>query len=136
MEDVGGKGGKRYGAQSSPFGFEDLEAYQEAVRFRQRIYALIKRLPVEEKYGLAGQMRRAGVSLTNNIAEGHGRYHWQDNIRFCRISRGSLCELVDDLSVCKDQQYFPESEIAEARVHAGLVLRLLNGYLAYLESRK
>jgi len=48
--------------------FEELEVYKSAREFRKRIYQFIKELPNEEKYNLAGQMRRAALSLTNNIA--------------------------------------------------------------------
>ena len=84
-----------YGNGKSPFGFEDLEVYKAARAYRRRIYKLVKLLPPEEKYALGQQMRRSAISITNNIAEGHGRYNWQDNVRFCRIARGSLCETVD-----------------------------------------
>ena len=50
-------------------------------------------------------MRRAAVSLTNNIAEGHGRFHFLDQIKFMLQARGSLEELIDDLNVCEDEQY-------------------------------
>ena len=66
--------------------FEDLEVYKAAREFRKKIYKiykLIKGLPPEEKYNLADQMRRASLSLTNNIAEGHGRYHFQENLQYC-----------------------------------------------------
>jgi four helix bundle protein len=58
-----------------------------------------KKLPTEEKYNVISQMRRAALSVTNNIAEGHGRYHFQENIQFLRQSRGSLDELLDDLTL-------------------------------------
>ena len=77
----------RYGDKASPFGFEDLEVYRAARAFRRRIYKLAKLLPEEEKYALGQQMRRAAVSLTNNIAEGYGRHHWQQNTQFCRQAR-------------------------------------------------
>ena len=85
--------------------FEDLKVYQMASSFRKKIYALIKILPPEEKYNLSSQMRRASVSLTNNIAEGYGRFHYQENIQYCRQARGSLSELIDDLNVCIDENY-------------------------------
>ena len=66
--------------------FEDLEVYKAARRFRIKIYALARTLPKEEKYNLADQMRRAAVSLTNNIAEGHGRFFYQENIQYGYIS--------------------------------------------------
>ena len=60
-------------------------------------------------------MRRASLSLTNNIAEGHGRYHFQENIQFCRISRGSLMELIDDLNTCIDEKYSEQSYLEQLK---------------------
>lgn len=63
---------------------DDFELYQLAREFRKSTCLLIKHLPYDEKYALAPQMRRAVLSVTNNIAEGHGRWQWQKNTRFCR----------------------------------------------------
>ena len=116
--------------------FEDLEVYKVAREFRKKIYKLIKGLPPEEKYNLADQMRRASLSLTNNIGEGHGRYHFQENIQFCRVSRGSLMELIDDLNTCIDEEYFPMDYLEELKAEGYTVNKILNGYIAYLERRK
>ena len=101
-----------------------------------KIYRLIKRLPDEEKYNLAGQMRRAALSLTNNIAEGHGRYFYQENIQFCRISRGSLMELIDDLNTCIDEKYFETDFLEDLKEEGFRISRMLNGYISYLKKRK
>lgn len=82
--------------------FEDLELYKVARKFRKSMYIMAKELPEHEKYNLSGQIRRASVSLTNCIAEGHGRFHYQENIRFLRQARGSLEELIDDINICID----------------------------------
>ena len=124
----------KYGNENS-FGFEDLEVYKAARSFRGRIYKLSKLLPPDEKYGLRLQMRKAAVSLTNNIAEGYGRYNWQDNTRFCRIARGSLAELADDINVCIDEEYAEREHLEDLKVDAVRVLKLLNGYIAYLQSQ-
>ena len=116
--------------------FEELEVYKAAREFRQKIYLLVKKLPIEEKYNLAGQMRRASLSLTNNIAEGHGRYHFQENIQFCRVSRGSLMELIDDLNVCIDEEYFPVAYLEELKKEGYRVNKILNGYIGYLKKRR
>jgi len=116
--------------------FEDLEVYKAAREFRKKIYKLIKGLPPEEKYNLNDQMRRASLSLTNNIGEGHGRYHFQENIQFCRISRGSLMELIDDLNTCIDEKYFPFDYLEELKREGYRVNKILNGYIAYLKKRK
>ena len=116
--------------------FEELEVYKAAREFRKEIYQLIKKLPEKEKYNLAGQMRRASVSLTNNIAEGHGRYHFQENIQFCRVSRGSLMELIDDLNVCIDEEHFPLAYLEELKEEGYRVNKILNGYIGYLKRRR
>ncbi len=92
--------------------FEDLEVYQVAREFRKAMYRIGKRLPDIEKFGLASQVRRAALSLTNNIAEGHGRYHYLDQIKFTLQSRGSLEELIDDLNVCADEGYLRLKRLA------------------------
>jgi len=114
--------------------FEDLEVYKAAREFRKAMYSVNRRLPDFEKYGLGSQIRRAAVSLTNNIAEGHGRFHYPDQIRFFLHSRGSLEELVDDLNVCEDEEYLSSVEVQNFKEQAKGVLKLLNGYIHYLRN--
>src|SRR5205809_7428184 len=116
--------------------FEDLEVYKAARRFRKAMYGVSRRLPDFERFELASQIRRASVSLTNNIAEGHGRWHWLDHIKFVLQSRGSLQELIDDLNICEDQKYFAEPEIQKLKNDGWHVLKLINGYLRYLRDKK
>ena len=115
--------------------FEDLEVYQAAREFRKQVYAAARKLPGFERYALATQIRRASVSLTNNIAEGHGRYHFLDQIKFQLNARGSLQELVDDVNVCFDESYLPPEKITALRTEAANVLKLINGYLRFLRDR-
>ncbi len=116
--------------------FEDLEVYQRAREFRKEMYAVARRLPEFEKFALANQIRSAAVSLTNNLAEGHGRHHYLDQLQFVLHSRGSLEELIDDLNVCLDEKYLPAVEIESMRTSAWRVLHLINGYARYLRNRK
>ena len=115
--------------------FEDLEVYQVAREFRRAMYGVAKQLPEIEKFALGSQVRRAAVSLTNNIAEGHGRYHFPDQIKFMLQSRGSLEEILDDLNVCQDEQYLPISEIEKLKLEGWRVHKLINGYIRFLRSR-
>jgi len=116
--------------------FEDLDVYKKAREFRKRMYTAARKLPDFEKYELGRQIRRAAVSLTNNIAECHGRYHYLDEIKFQIQSRGSLAELLDDLNVCHDEHYLPTAEIVELKERAKEVQRLINGYIRFLRERK
>ncbi|MGC9454246.1 MAG: four helix bundle protein [Phycisphaerae bacterium] len=126
--------GKRYGRNA--FGFEDLNVYQAARTFRNNIYDLTRQLPADEKYGLLRQMRRAAVSITNNMAEGYGRYTWQDTTHFFRQARGSLAELFDDLGICDDQGMAETARLDTLRTEAVQLLQLINGYIRYLQSKK
>lgn len=115
--------------------FEDLEVYGVAREFRKAMYRVAKSLPEIEKFGLASQIRRAAVSLTNNIAEGHGRYHYLDQIKFTLQSRGSLEELVDDLNVCEDEQYLAGKQIIALKEQGWRVRQLIDGYIRYLRQQ-
>jgi len=115
--------------------FEDLEVYRVAREFRKGMYRVAKCLPEIEKFGLASQIRRAAVSLTNNIAEGHGRYHYPDQIKFTLHSRGSLEELMDDLNVCEDEHYLPSEQIASLKEDGWRVRQLIDGYVRHLRQQ-
>ena len=116
--------------------FENLEAYIVAREFRKEMYAVARKLPDAEKFGLASQIRRAAVSLTNNIAEGHGRYHYLDQIKFMLQARGSLEELIDDLNVCTDEKYLLTAEVEKLKQDGWRVSQLLGGYIRFLRKCK
>ncbi len=116
--------------------FEDLELYKLAREFSNEINQLIKKLPKEEEYNLKGQMRRAKLSMTNNIAEGFGRFHFQENIQFCRESRGSICELIDDFNECHDNGYIDQPYRDGLKNEAYHLIKVLNGYISSIKRQK
>jgi four helix bundle protein len=116
--------------------FEDLEVYRVARAFRCAMYDVARELPDIEKFGLANQIRRAAVSLTNNLAEGHGRFHYLDQIRFMLQARGSLQELIDDLNVCVDETYLPQQRVTELKEQGWSVARLIGGCIRFLRQQK
>jgi four helix bundle protein len=109
--------------------FKDLEVWKAARGLRHEMYMLAAKLPDSEKFGLANQIRRSAVSVTANIAEGFGRFGYQENAQFCRQARGSLYELRDHLTTCLDEGYLKAEESARIEQLAHLVGRMLNGYL-------
>jgi len=116
--------------------FEDLEVYKLAREFSHKVSELIKKLPNSEEHNLKGQMRRAKLSMTNNIAEGFGRYHYQENIQFCRQSRGSICELIDDFNECYENEYIDQSYRDQLKKEAYQLIKVLNGYIASIKRQK
>jgi len=118
-----------------PGEFEDLEVYKQAREFRKRIWKLTQILPETEKFVLVPQMRRASLSVTNNIAEGHGSWNFRHTASYIRRSRGSMNELIDDINTCEDQKYFEKEHLEDLKNDARSVIKLLNGYIRYLRSK-
>jgi len=81
-------------------------------------------------------MVRASRSVTANIAEGHGRYHFQENIQFCRQARGSLYELLDHLTVALDENYISDDIFNNFKNKIFSIVKILNGYISYLKKQK
>jgi four helix bundle protein len=117
-------------------GFEELEVWKEARSFRRKISEDAGKFPIEEKYKLIDQVLRSSRSVHNNISEGYGRFHYQENIQFCRQARGSLMETMDHLICAFDENYIDAKKLADFREKYSHILRLLNGYISYLEKRK
>lgn len=118
------------------YSFADLECWKACRIVRNNIKTIIETLPTKEKYALSDGMRRASRSITENIAEGFGRYHYQENIQFCRHSRGSLYELKDQLITAIDEEYISEEEFKESNAQIDTAILILNGYIKYLANAK
>lgn len=119
----------------SQFPFESLDVYQRARAFRRRIYKLAALLPDTERFNLASQMRSAARYLTNNIAEGHGRFTFKDRARFLHQARGSLTELMDDIVICADEGYAEARQLATLRPDALDLYQVISGYVRYLRGQ-
>ena len=115
--------------------FEDLETWKKCRQLRQDISKLIKRFPIEEKWRLTDQLIRSSRSVTANIAEGHGRFHYQDNLKFCRNARGSLNETLDHLICANDEEIISTNEFNDLRQKYNECHRLLNGYITFLTNK-
>jgi len=116
--------------------FEDLECWKACREVKLFVSGVIKKFPPVEKYALTDGMRRASRSTTENLAEGYGRYHYQENIQFCRISRGSLFELIDQFITAKDEKYINDNEYQKGRELINKAIPLVNGYINYLVRAK
>jgi four helix bundle protein len=116
--------------------FTELEIWKQVRKIRLEIARLVKSFPSEEKYRLADQVIRSSRSIGNNIAEGHGRFHYQDNIRFCIMARGSLSETLDHLIIALDDNMINKAYLDAFQIEYESCLKLLNGYIQYLKKKK
>jgi len=118
-------------------GLEGLAVWQKAHELMLFVHQhVVPRLPREEKWNLADQLRRSSQSVGANIAEGYGRFYYQDNVRFCYNARGSLVETINHLITARDLNYIPIDVYQHARDLADEVYRLIHGYIAYLKKSR
>ena len=117
-------------------GFDQLETWKECRVFRNEISNLTVSFPREVKYRLVDQIIRSSRSVTANIAEGHGKYHYQENIQCCRMARGSLNETLDHLICAQDCKYISTDQLQSFKVRFDACQKLINGYIAYLKRKK
>lgn len=116
--------------------FTDLEVWQESEKLMKQAYELSELLPSEEKYGRVLQLRRAVSSVPANIAEGYGRFHWLENIQFCRQARGSLEETRSHIIAAADLGQVQAAQAEKVLDQAQTVRRLIDGYIRFLNRRR
>lgn len=91
--------------------FKDLIVWQKGIDLTILVYDLCKQLPVDERYGLASQMKRAAVAISSNIAEGHRRNNRKEYLQFCGIALGSAAELETQLLIVS--KIYPEIAVGD-----------------------
>ena len=116
--------------------FTDLDVWKMARKLRSEVYRICKTFPKDETYALISQMRRTAISVTANIAEGYGRYSFQENIQFCRQSRASVYELRDHCITSLDSGYLSKEAFDELNATSISVIKLLNGYIRATRTRQ
>jgi four helix bundle protein len=115
--------------------FTEMPVWQSAFALLLRIYQTAKAFPVDERFGLVADMRRAANSIVHNIAEGFGRYEPRDKTRFYKISRGSAYELASQVLAAHALGYIVEETVREELVQSCReVIKELNAVMKKLES--
>lgn len=107
--------------------YRKLIAYQKAKEVVKHTYQLLKKFPVEERYAMCDQLRRASVSITSNIAEGVNRYSVKDKAHFVEIAFGSLMEVSSQFEIAEELGYISADERLSMDKLIEEVARLLSG---------
>ena len=96
--------------------FKELIVWQKSRCLVKDIYKLTQKFPVDERFGLTQQIRRASVSISSNIAEGSGRGTNNDFLHFIDIANGSAFEVETQLYLALDLEYISQSEFEEITI--------------------
>ena len=111
--------------------YKNLDVWTQGMKITRMIYESTRVFPREEKYGLTNQIRRASVSVISNIAEGCGRRHKNDRLRFFYISRGSLYEVECQMLLAKELGFIGEVSFELTNLNIQKCKMILNGFIAY-----
>lgn len=112
--------------------FTDLIAWREARILAVNIYQSTESFPKKEIYSLTDQMRRCGVSVCSNIAEGFSRQSKAEKIHFYHIAKGSLTEVHNQILIAKEILYLNDKEVNEIVLQIEKVGRLITGLIKSL----
>jgi four helix bundle protein len=115
------------------FSFEKLDVWKDAKDFVVKIYQLTEVYPNDEKFGLISQIRRASLSVTNNISEGTSRWSSKEKIRFIEIAFSSLMEVLNCLIISKELNLIDEKIFLELRLDIGKISNKLNSLASYFK---
>ena len=113
--------------QKNMFNFEKLDVWQKAIVFADSIYSSTKAFPLEERFGLTNQMRRAAVSISSNIAEGASRWSDSDFRRFIQIGAVSVFEVVSQSFIAQRQKFLTDEAFGRVYTDAEELSRMLSG---------
>ena len=116
--------------------YKKLEVWALAMEIVKEIYKLTKCYPIDERYGLISQTNRAAVSIPTNIAEGMGRNYTKDTVQFLHVSRGSAYELETLLNVAMMINIIDDQTYKKINNKLESSIRLINGFIKYLEQKK
>ena len=114
--------------------FTDLNAWKEGHILVLEIYKITKNFPMDEKYGLTNQIRKAAVSVTSNISEGFSRQSYKEKINFYFISLGSLTEVQNQIIIARDIGHISQNEFIKLAKQSVVVHKLVNGLIRYLKT--
>lgn len=118
-------------------GLENLVLWQKSMELSKRICKyVVSSFPTEEKYGLSSQLKRSVQSIPANIAEGYGRFYFQEGIRYCYIARGSLEETLTHLHLAHELKYLSDEAFQDLVKEIVIIRKLISGYISFLKSSK
>jgi four helix bundle protein len=115
--------------------FKELDVWIEGKKLVLMIYKTTETFPKHELFGLTNQIRRAGVSVPSNIAEGIGRKTAKEAAHFLYTSRGSLFEIETQVIISFELGYMPVQQNEELQAQIQTCRRLINGMINYFEKQ-
>ena len=115
--------------------FEEFEVYQKAVLLTKQVFQLVNTSSFEKEYGIKDQIKRAVISISNNIAEGSEYNNNKQFVRFLKIAKGSCAEVRNMLILAKELQFCTENETKESLQLSIEISQNISNFIKYLDSK-
>jgi four helix bundle protein len=115
--------------------YRDLEVWRRSLELVAAVYRATRQFPAEERYSLRDQIQRSVISVPANIAEGHGRIHRGDTLRFLSIARGSLYETEAHIEIANSLGYLDRETFDHLWSSVQALGRLMNGLIRSTKAR-
>lgn len=106
-----------------------LQVYSTGILLVKEVYAITSGFPVDEKFGITSQLRRASVSIPSNIAEGSSRKTIKERIRFYQIARSSLVEIDTQIEIALELGYLSKTDIVNLAELTNKVFAMLTNMM-------
>jgi len=116
--------------------YRESVAWQRGMELTSAVYAATRSFPVDERFGLTNQLRRASVSIPSNIAEGKGRNSAGERMYFLGMARGSAFEVATQLEIALMQGFGNVGELRQAQSLISEILKILNASIATMRAQK
>jgi four helix bundle protein len=124
-------------AKTDDVGLETLQLWQKSLAFVVDVCKdILPKISAQEKWSLIDQLRRSAQSIPANIAEGYGRFYFQESVRFCYIARGSLEETFSHLTLAHQLGYFDYETYRKLNNQITEIRKMINGYITFLKGSK
>lgn len=121
--------------KNTNFNFEDLEVWQKAINFSDKVIDIIDNLNTKRKhYRLIENLESSVVSIASNIAEGNGRYSKKGFIHFLYIARGSLYETITGLVIFNRRGWVTDTQLKEMKIFGSEIGRMISGLVVSIKN--
>ena len=117
-------------------GIENLRIYNEARELEIKVHDLTSKFPADEKFKMVDQMRRASASVSNNIAEGYGKYNFGEKIHSFQIARGEAYEIRNQVLSSEDKKYLNGEFAEDLLTKYTDLIKGISSYISFLKSKK
>jgi four helix bundle protein len=115
--------------------FEEFEVHKKGVLLTKQVFQLVNKPSFEKEYSFRDQIKRAVISITNNIAEGSEYNNNKQFVRFLKIAKGSCDEVRNMLILARELQFCTENEMKESLQLSVEISQNISNFIKYLDSK-